>query len=924
MKQIIFSILLAAGFAAQAQKKPVQISDFSNWQSIRNISLADNGKILAYKLQSGKGDPKYILHHIEENFNDTLYLADELKINNETSIAAYKIVPTLKQQRLEKKEDLPKDKYVKDSIGILLLKDDTLLTFPKLKNFKLPEDKGAWVAFITDEKYLPPEDTCRVDSLKKERPKLPKGGNNMVIVNGTSADTTLVRNVTEYNWDKSGSVLAYATKIEDSLTVSKVYTLNTENNTSKLLFELRGEIKKLVLDDNGSQLAWLSSKDTLDVKTWRLFYYDLAKKEIRIVADSGSTALPENWLPSEHGSIKFSESGKRLYFGSAPKPKQEPKDTLLSGEKVAVDVWSWTDLELQPRQKINLKKDKNQSYLAVYHIKKDKVVQLATKELKNIRYDVKHDKQYAILSTSEPYLRASNWTGKFLSDYYLVDMYSGEIKPVAKGVNRIWTSPEENFVVYYSPLDSNYYVTDLKKRKTHVLNKGINTLLVDEENDQPRDPGIYGIGAWSSNDKFIYVYDRYDIWQVDPKQKTDPVNLTKGRASKLKYRLIDLDEEHDFIDTDKVQLLSVFNENTKDAGWADIDLRTNAGPKLKVLDAKTYGSLHKAKHADVHYYTRQDCNEYPDLWICNRDMSGKEKISNANPHKKDFIWNTVELVKWRSFNGEPLEGLLYKPENFNPDSIYPMMVYFYERNADNLNRFNSIYPSHSTINKTLYTSNGYLVFVPDIKYRIGHPGMSAYECIVSGVQSLTNKYEWINAEKMALQGQSWGGYQTAYLITQTNLFVAAMAGAPVSNMTSAYGGIRWGSGLSRMFQYEHTQSRIGGTLWDKPLLYIENSPLFYAKNVNTPLLMMHNDNDGAVPWYQGIEYFVALRRLNKPVWLLTYNNEPHNLKPSSWGNRMDLSIRMKQFFDHYLKDTEAPEWMLNGVKAVDKEYMKGF
>jgi dipeptidyl aminopeptidase/acylaminoacyl peptidase len=211
-----------------------------------------------------------------------------------------------------------------------------------------------------------------------------------------------------------------------------------------------------------------------------------------------------------------------------------------------------------------------------------------------------------------------------------------------------------------------------------------------------------------------------------------------------------------------------------------------------------------------------------------------------------------------------------------------------------------------------------VVFVPDITYKVGYPGQSAYNAIVSGTQYLVNTFPYIDEERMGLQGQSWGGYQVAYLITQTDLYAAAMAGAPVSNMTSAYGGIRWETGHSRMFQYEQTQSRIGGTLWEKPLHYIENSPLFYAPKVNTPLLMMHNDDDGAVPWYQGIEYFLALRRLDKPVWMLSYNGEPHNLNASSWANRVDLSKRMFQFFNHYLKGKPMPEWMEKGVPATEK------
>ncbi|MEB0249648.1 prolyl oligopeptidase family serine peptidase, partial [Mucilaginibacter sp. 5B2] len=220
-----------------------------------------------------------------------------------------------------------------------------------------------------------------------------------------------------------------------------------------------------------------------------------------------------------------------------------------------------------------------------------------------------------------------------------------------------------------------------------------------------------------------------------------------------------------------------------------------------------------------------------------------------------------------------------------------------------------------------FVSNGYLVFAPDISYETGHPGASAVEFVNSGVEAL-KKNPWVDGQHIGIQGQSWGGYQVAYLITQTNMYAAAWAGAPVANMTSAYGGIRWESGINRQSQYEKTQSRIGATLWDKPNLYIENSPLFQLPKVKTPVVIMSNDADGAVPWYQGIEMFTALRRLGKPVWLLQYNDEAHNLVKRQ--NRKDISIREAQFFDHFLKGAPMPVWLDKGVPAVDKGKDWGF
>jgi dipeptidyl aminopeptidase/acylaminoacyl peptidase len=192
---------------------------------------------------------------------------------------------------------------------------------------------------------------------------------------------------------------------------------------------------------------------------------------------------------------------------------------------------------------------------------------------------------------------------------------------------------------------------------------------------------------------------------------------------------------------------------------------------------------------------------------------------------------------------------------------------------------------------------------------------------MSGTDHLIKNFP-VDSLKMGLQGQSWGGYQTAQLITMTTRYAAAMAGAPVGNMFSAYGGIRWGSGLNRQFQYESTQSRIGKTIWEAQDAYIENSPIFHLPNISTPLLLMHNDMDGSVPWYQSIEIYNGMRRLNKPCWLLNYNNDDHNL--TKMPNKMDLSIRMRQFFDHFLLNKPAPSWITDGLPATQKGIITGY
>jgi dipeptidyl aminopeptidase/acylaminoacyl peptidase len=325
-------------------------------------------------------------------------------------------------------------------------------------------------------------------------------------------------------------------------------------------------------------------------------------------------------------------------------------------------------------------------------------------------------------------------------------------------------------------------------------------------------------------------------------------------------------------------------------------------------------AIQKAKDADVLVYTKETFAKSTDIYV-HPLQSSAVQLSHTNPQQSGYNWGTAELFKWKAYTGKETEGILYKPEDFDAKKKYPMIVYFYERGNSTLYNYQAPSPTPSRLNIPFFVSRGYIVFVPDIWYKTGYPGQGAYDHILSGTRAVV-KQGYVDSTKIGLQGQSWGGYQIVYLITKTNLYAAAWAGAPVANMTSAYGGIRWGSGLTRQFQYEKTQSRIGATLWEKPNLYIQNSALFSLPKVKTPLVIMANDADDAVPWYQGIEMYTGMRRLGKKVWMLTYNGEAHNLIERK--NRKDIQIREQQFFDYMLKGDKPAKWITDGVPAVMK------
>ncbi|MCF8364715.1 MAG: prolyl oligopeptidase family serine peptidase [Bacteroidales bacterium] len=926
---LAFIVFIA--FSSFAQKRPVSQSDYETWKVLVSPIISNNGQWVAYEVNPQQGDGwLYIYNTIDGNY-DSISRGFDAKFSGDSKILVFKIKPQADTVRKAKLAEVKKDNLPKDSLGIYTPEKKHLQKVARVKSFKLAENGADWLAYHL-EKAVPEKDTTKksdtielkkeeIKNKKKDKKKEPKG-TELVIMKVIEGKTFSFKNVSDYEVAKNGELFAFIASANDSIDSTFVHRFEPKNETSSLIFENPGESKQISIDEAGTQLAFVYSSDTSKYKNYDLMFWDRKADQSKIIIDSITSGLPGSWRVSEHKKPVFSKDGLKLYFGTAPKIETEPKDTLLKEEKVQVDVWNWKDPLIQPQQKKQLEKEQKRSYMAVYFPDKNKMVQLGSEEIPEIRtYD--HANTNMVLGyTDKPWQQLSSWDDTY-RDYFAINISSGEMtKLLSKQQSAADLSPGGKFILWYLASDSSWYVKNVLTDEKISLSKNLPFIFYNELNDIPQLPGNYGIAGWTENDEYVLIYDKYDIWKFDPTGKEKPYRITAahGRENNIQFRYQKLDKESTYIENK--MLLTAFNFSNKQSGYFVTTTKSSEKPKKLIMDDYHFLSLKKAKDADKIIWRKEAFDQYPDLFWSNQQFDVSTQISNLDKQRNPFLWGDVQLVSWTSSDGDDLDGLLYTPENLNPDKKYPMLVYFYERNSDDLHRFRHLSPSRSIINPAYCVSNGYVVFVPDIPYLTGYPGESALRAVVSGTLAMPDQFPFIDKDKMGIQGQSWGGYQVAYLVTQTNLYAAAMAGAPVSNMTSAYGGIRWGSGMSRMFQYEKTQSRIGGTLWEKPLLYIENSPVFYADKIETPLLIMHNDNDGAVPWYQGIELFIAMRRLQKPAWMLTYNDEEHNL--TKWPNRMDLDIRMYQFFDHYLKDAPEPIWMKDGVPAIDKGKKTGY
>ena len=884
---------LSPAFAQNASKS-LTIDDLVTWQRITDREISDNGKWVACKMEPWEGDATVYLYAAQGQETATFSPADKFAFSASSGYLVVTQTP---------------GKSTVDSLKVLKTKEDkmpmnTLViysvagkkeTIDSLKTFKLA-DEADWIAYQRGRK----DSTLYVRSLDGSK-------------------TFQFPTVTDFQFAKKSGMLYYTSAAEGE---AGIFTLNPEKGSPALIKEGKGVFKQTTFDEKGERLAFLycADKDSSykALSLW-LSEHNAPAKEI---ATRGNKAFPAEWVINENGMLQFSKSASRLFFGTSPEPRQ--KDTTqLAENRPNVQVWSWDEPVQYTVQNYNKEKDLKKSYQAVYNLGNGSIFQLANEELPNIQLGNEGDAPLALLSTSRPYSLSSMWEARTRSDYYTVSLDNGERKQLAQAdYGRFRLSPQGKYAYWYGETDSCWYTIALAEGKQYRLTTPESFPAWDEENDVPDYPYAHGAAGWTANDQNLLIYDRYDIWKFDPTAATPPINLTvNGRKEKLSYRLEQLDKEARFIDLGKPQLLKGFNEATKGYGFYNARLSAPAAPKTLLAGNYMLRSINKAKNTDDVIYTMETFQQYPDIHYSTLAFKKSVQLTHGDKQQEGFIWGTAELVSWISLDGRPLEGVVYKPANFDPNKKYPMMVNFYERNSETLYNYRMPEPHRSTIDYHLYNSNEYVIFNPDIRYVDGYPGESCYNCLMPGITMMIAK-GYIDEKGIGAQGHSWGGYQVAYLATRTNLFSAIESGAPVVNMFSAYGGIRWGSGMARSFQYEHTQSRLGATPWSSPLRYLENSPLFTMDKVQTPILIMHNDADGHVPWYQGIEYFVAMKRLGKPCWLLNYTGEPH--WPMHMANRIDFQRRMFQFFNHYLKKEKMPKWMSEGVPAVEQPFELGY
>ena len=906
------------------QNKPLDHDVYDGWQSVRNVKISPDGKLLAWEVAPQEGDGTLYLRNLSTGAEISVPRGTSLKWAQDGAWGLFTVKAPFADTRQAKIDKKKKDEQPKDSLARIDL---------RALAWEMVGEAGTTALGYDAAPYL-----FTAQEVKDRKSK------SLLVINTATGSVDTLKNVSEFAASKSGSrlVTIAAKEEKDSLSRSAVILYDFPKGSIDTLSADRKAYAGLRWNDAGDKLIFTATdQEEKEDGTPRHGIY-LAQEQV-LTKDTRRTPavtawrtcellapdcaeLPEGWVVSANCRPQFSNRYSRVlldlteYFPA--------KDTTVyEFEAAQLDIWVWNKRNLPPMDKVAGSRRPQRS-AAVNLDRPGRLLVLSEGPSDRIRYFDGGEAPYALSLNTARYDIDNMWAADSRADVALVSLQDGSRRALREGAAG-YTVPSTygKYLAWFNPEDGNWYCLDVATGTQVNLTGATGVAFWDEEDDHPTGGYVpIEYPDWAGADEALLLCDRYDLWRFSPDgRKAECLTRGAGRRDRVQYRLVGLGRKNNpylYQNVESVPLkgeltLSAFNEVDKRNGYARIDAARGGEPQ-GFLAEKSYSTLTKAEEAATTAYLMGDFRHPMDLYVAPDLWGSAQKLSAINPQQAQYRWGDVQLVHWQAYDGTPLDGLLFTPDGLDKAGSYPLMIYFYEKYSETLYNYRAPAPSRSTVNSPFFVSRGYVVFIPDIVYVDGHPGESAYNCICAGAEAMCAQFPFIDKSRMAIQGQSWGVYQTAYLVTRTNMFAAAGAGAPVGNMTSAYGGIRWESGNSRIGQYEHGQSRVGKTLWEDGGLdlYIENSPVFHAPNVTTPVLIMHNDSDGAVPWYQGIEFFMSLRRLGKPAWLLEYNNEQHNL--SERRNSKDLSIRLSQFFDHYLLGAPEPVWMKEGIPYARK------
>jgi dipeptidyl aminopeptidase/acylaminoacyl peptidase len=912
------TLALFAGFLLrgplQAQQKVLNLEDYAQWKRVTSTSLSGDGQWVSFAYAPNDGETTLFLRDLDGMREDTITRGAGATFSEDGVWVLYSVTPPEGRGgrgqggRGQQPPQQPQGRGGRGGRGggprtqfLKNLDTGAMFEVPGVGNASFSPD-GGFALFKRSGAQGAEHD-----------------GTDLLIRTLATGATRNIGNVQDYSFNEGGALLAYTVDAADNVG-NGVYVMHMESGLTTPLHTSKHEYAQLTWNEAGTAVAVLHGEtpETSALRSNVLAVYTglgarTPAREITLDPASAQ-GFPAGMVISEFNGLDWSANGQRVFFGIK---EQEPAPPDSSGQRANVDVWHWADDTPQSVQMQRINQLRRATQPAVFHLDGNRFVRLGDEAMTNVSSTADGDGRWAIGRNDEAYRGEVAWGGS-RADYHRVDVTTGERAPMLEALGRTYgTSPDGRWFVYLK--EGKLYARELETGRTQNLSDIAGVDFLDHRDDHPYEIPIYGSAGWTRDGKSVLLYDDFDLWAV-PVEGGRPVNVTRGvgNAEQIRFRITNTfdqdDDEQDEpgVDLTKTIYLSATGEWTKMTGY--YELKPGGTPTPIVWEDLTIGGVSKAENADRIIYTKQTFVDFPDYYVADTRFQNQRKITNANPQQAEYAWGRRILVDYENSKGQKLQATLALPANYQPGQRYPMLVYFYEIMSNQHHRYSM--PSYDDRpHMSTYASNGYLVLQPDVVYETGRPGSSAVDCVTAAVKKVI-ELGYADPERIGLQGHSWGGYQSSYIVTQTDLFAAVVTGAPVTNLVSFYNELYKSSGNVQQGITERGQVRMGTTPFENFDLYVSQSPVHQAMNITTPFLILHGTDDGSVDWHQGLEYFNMARRMGKKVILLSYPDEGHHLGRRE--NQKDFQVRMKQFFDHYLKDAPAPQWITEGVPQLQK------
>jgi dipeptidyl aminopeptidase/acylaminoacyl peptidase len=885
---VAFLLLITATLKSQTSLPVIKPEDYSKWQTLQSFSITDDGSWVSWNISLVDGDDTL---YIKNPVSAKLFkypLSSGLLFSTDSKWAAFRV--GYSEKEIDKMTE--QKKPVKYKARLLELSSGKERLFENISSFTLTKD----ASHLIMAGYTPDNSKVR----------------DLYLYNLKTGTMKNIGNVSEYSVNKPGNRLVYMISAENKKG-NGVELMNLDNYTISFIENDTCTYRNLTWEREGNAFAFLKAVyDTTHVEQNHILFgvrNIYSKPEIRSYNPASDSTFPLKMRISENYRPSLSDDQKRFFFGVYDWTVKEKKEKKAAeAEKLpGVDVWHWKDDPIQPRQKTTYDTEKNFTFLFSWSPDLNKAVRITDEDMRQA--SPTGDGHFALATSDKAYKPSFR---EQYYDHYIVNTTTGEKKLILKNYLSMYgSSPAGKYVLYFK--DKNWWVYDILK-ETHInITKDIPTLLWNTRDDSPKDiKPPFGMGGWFKDDRAILLYDEYDVWKVSF-DGVKPVRLTNGKENNIIFRNLRLTFEYPYLEPSTDIYFSALGDLDKKMGYYRLTVK-NKFEKL-IFENMAVSGLRKAEKSDFFLYTTGTYSISPNVFRTTGTFAEAIKVSDTNPQQTKFAWGKSQLINYKNRDGKALQGSLFFPADYEPGKKYPMIVYIYELLSGDVNRYVTPSP-RSSYNTTNYTSQGYFIFHPDIVYKTNHPGESAVACVVPAVEEVI-KTGMIDEKRIGIMGHSWGAYQTSYIITQTNLFSAAVAGAPLIDMISMYNEIYWNSGGGNQNIFETSQGRLREPWWVIMQDYITNSPMYQAQNIKTPLLVTFGNSDGAVDWHQGIEMYTTMRRMEKPFIMLVYDGENHSLAKKE--NQLDYTKRVNDFFNTYLKGTEPPAWISKGKTYLDKK-----